>query len=202
LKSILERTGSGFESELRYRRWLAWWNTFRLFGRFFRADSEIVRIRWRFRRVLPRRIRGLVVVEGRRLTMATADRKSLFVAMPFKPEYESVLETIREAADLLGMETVQIGDESFTGSIASQIRSAIEAAEVMTAIVTEDNGNVYYEIGLAHCQEKPVVLLTSNPDTIKFDLRDHRAIVYDPRRPRAIRDEIGAYNRFGTPGER
>src|SRR4051812_2065753 len=100
--------------------------------------------------------------------MPSGHRPRLFVAMPFKRVYDPVLEIIKDSAHHLGMDIIQVGDESFTGSIISVIRSEIENADVMTAIVTEENGNVYYEIGLAHCQQKPVVLLTSDPQSMKF----------------------------------
>lgn len=110
--------------------------------------------------------------------------------MPFRENYHQVYGVIKDCAAILGIEVVQLAEKSFSGSIISKIRSEIEASDIMTAIVTEENGNVYYEIGLAHCQQKPVVLLTSNAENLKFDLRDHRAIIYDPNHPLAIKDEL------------
>lgn len=117
-------------------------------------------------------------------------QKRIFVAMPFRAEHDRVFSVLRDAAGLLGAEVVRLDEQSFAGSIVSKIRSEIEGADVVTAIVSEENGNVYYEIGLAHCQKKPVVLLTSDISSLKFDLRDHRAIVYDPAKPAGIRDEL------------
>ncbi len=97
---------------------------------------------------------------------------------------------VKDAANALNVKVVQVGEEAFAGSIISRMWSSIAAADILTAIVSEENGNVYYEIGLAHCQNKPVILLTSDPKQLKFDLRDHRAIVYDPKNPLAIRDEL------------
>src|ERR1700690_2916731 len=122
--------------------------------------------------------------------MNESKTKRLFIAMPFRDQYDPVLNLIKDAAGLLGMKPVQIGEEPFSGSIISQIRTQIEAADVMVAILTEENGYVYYEIGLAHCQRKPVLLLTSDPKSLKFDLRDHRALVYDPAKPECIRDDL------------
>lgn len=122
--------------------------------------------------------------------MPVGKRKKLFVAMPFNSKYDSIFETVRRAAGNLDLELVQIGETAFTGSIIDRVRSEIEEADVMIAIATEENGNVYYEIGLAHCQRKPVLLLTSDPEQTKFDLRDHRAVVYDPNRPDTALDEI------------
>ena len=118
-----------------------------------------------------------------------ADR-ILFVAMPFRAKYDPVLATVKEAAEILSLRVVQVGEEAFAGSIISQIWSSIESADLMVAIITEENGNVYYEIGLGHCQKKPVVLLTDDPNSLKFDLRDHRAIIYDRNDPHGIRDEL------------
>lgn len=122
--------------------------------------------------------------------MANDKRKRVFVAMPFRHEHDGIFSVVREAAALLGADVIRLDEQSFAGSIISQIRSEIESADVMTAIVSEENGNVYYEIGLAHCQKKPTVLLTSDPQSLKFDLRDHRAIVYDPHHPERVRDEV------------
>lgn len=122
--------------------------------------------------------------------MSARKTLTVFIAMPFRATYDPVLETVKEAASLLNMKVVQVGEEPFAGSIISHIRASIQAADLMLAIVTEENGNVYYEIGLAHCQQKPVVLLTSDAKTLKFDLRDHRAIVYDPKHPQGIRDDL------------
>lgn len=122
--------------------------------------------------------------------MTKREPKTVFVAMPFRAAYEPILGVVKDAAHLLNIRVVQIGEEPFAGSIISHLRSEIDAADVMLAIVSEVNGNVYYEIGLAHCQAKPVVLLTSDTSALKFDLRDHRALVYDPKEPTAIRDEL------------
>jgi hypothetical protein len=117
-------------------------------------------------------------------------RKRIFVAMPFRAEHQGIFQVLREAANLLGADVVRLDEEHFAGSIVSQIRAEIERSDVLAAIVSEENGNVYYEIGLAHCQRKPVVLLTSDLSALKFDLRDHRAIVYDVASPSVVRDEL------------
>src|SRR5438445_3365799 len=116
---------------------------------------------------------------------------SIFVALPFKGSFDPVLEVIKDAASWVNRHATRLDEEPITGSIVSHIiRSQIEQCDLMVAVASEENGNVYYEIGLAHCQKKPVVLLTTDPTTLKFDLRDHRAIVYDPKSPKTIRDEL------------
>ena len=116
--------------------------------------------------------------------------RNVFIAMPFKDFPDPVLDVIKEAGHLLNTNTIRLDEQPLTGSIISHIRSQITQSDLMVAVVSEENGNVYYEIGLAHCQKKPVVLLTADPSTLKFDLRDHRAIVYDPENPSRVRDEL------------
>lgn len=119
-----------------------------------------------------------------------AVKKRIFVAMPFKAEYDDVLCVAKDAAGLLNAELIHLGEQAYTGSITTKICNSIDEADALIAIASEENGNVYYEIGLAHCQRKPVAILTSDPSTLKFDLRDHRALVYDPANPQAIRDDL------------
>ncbi len=116
--------------------------------------------------------------------------QNIFVAMPFKHSLDPVLDVIKDAGRLLNTQTSRLDEHPTTGSIVSHIRSQIAQCDLMVAVVSEENGNVYYEIGLAHCQKKPVVLLTTDPSTLKFDLRDHRTIVYDSKDPNHVRDEL------------
>jgi hypothetical protein len=115
---------------------------------------------------------------------------NIFVAMPFKHTFDPILDVIKDAANLVNAQATRIDEMPVTGSIVSHIRSQIEQCDLMVAVTSEENGNVYYEIGLAHCQKKPVVLLTTDPKALKFDLQDHRAIVYDPLSPHTIRDKL------------
>lgn len=103
--------------------------------------------------------------------------------MPFRPQFEPVYDIIVRAADLSNVIARRVDQEWFAGSIISHIINAIEESDIVVAILDEENGNVYYKVGLAHSKGKPVIILTSDPLTLKFDLRDHRAIVYDVINP-------------------
>ena len=116
--------------------------------------------------------------------------QKLFVAMKFDDSLDPVLGVIKAAGHSLNVPVSRLDEQPITGSIISHIRSQIDEAEVVVAVITDENGNVYYEIGLAHCRKKPVVILTPDPKSLKFDLRDHRAIKFDPKHPELIRDEL------------
>jgi nucleoside 2-deoxyribosyltransferase len=64
-----------------------------------------------------------------------------------------------------------------------QIWAGINSAKVLVAELTTRNPNVFYELGLAHALEKPVVLISSNSDDVPFDLKHIRVIYYDVTDP-------------------
>ena len=72
--------------------------------------------------------------------------KTIFVAMPFKAEYGPVLELIKNAAFLLDLRVVQLDQEAYAGSITTKICNSIDEADVLVAVLSEENGNVYYEV--------------------------------------------------------
>jgi hypothetical protein len=110
---------------------------------------------------------------------------SCFVMMPFAAPiggyYTSVYEpAIRKA----GLRPIRADNEIFaTGKIMDQVWSGINSARVLVAELTTRNPNVYYELGLAHALQKPVVLVSSNQEDVPFDLHHIRVIYYDVTDP-------------------
>ena len=41
------------------------------------------------------------------------------------------------------------------------------------------NANVFYEVGICHAFDKPVLLLAQSVDDVPFDLRHRRVLLYD-----------------------
>ncbi len=104
-----------------------------------------------------------------------------FVMMPFIDPIGGYYKSIYESAiGKAGLKPVRADDEIFaTGKIIDQVWSGITAAKVLVAELTGRNPNVFYELGLAHALNKPVVLVSSN----QFDLQHIRVIYYDMRDP-------------------
>lgn len=67
--------------------------------------------------------------------------------------------------------------------IIDQVWRGISAAKVLVAELTGRHPNVFYELGLAHALEKPVVLVSSNEEDVPFDLQHIRVIYYDVKDP-------------------
>ena len=70
-----------------------------------------------------------------------------------------------------------------TGKIMDQIWVGINSAKVLVAELTSRNPNVFYELGLAHALQKPVVLISSNEADVPFDLQHIRVVYYDVTDP-------------------
>lgn len=111
--------------------------------------------------------------------------ESCFVMQPFSAPLGTYYESIfKPAIEQAGLTAVRADDDIFaTGKIIDQIWRGINDARVLVAELTSKNPNVFYELGLAHALEKPVVLVSSNEDDVPFDLRHIRVIVYDVTDP-------------------
>src|SRR6266508_2628980 len=120
---------------------------------------------------LPKLERSVVVQQG----------DSCFVMMPFADPVGGYYKIIYEPAiQKAGLNVVRADDEIFsTGTIMDQIWSGIHAAKVLVAELTGRNPNVFYELGLAHALQKPVVLVSSNEADVPFDVQHIRVIYYN-----------------------
>lgn len=108
-----------------------------------------------------------------------------FVMMPFGSPLGAYYEKVyKPAIEKTGLRPVRADSEIFgTGKIMDQIWAGINAATVLVAELTSRNPNVFYELGIAHALNKPVVLVSSNEADVPFDLRHIRVIIYDINDP-------------------
>ena len=108
-----------------------------------------------------------------------------FVMMPFAEPIGAYYKSVYEPAiKKAGLRAVRADDDMFsTGKIVDQIWSGIHVAKVLVAELTGRNPNVFYELGLAHALQKPVVLVSSNEKDVPFDVQHIRVIYYDTLDP-------------------
>lgn len=119
---------------------------------------------------------------------ARAMKPWVFLITPFSPAraagedpatFAAVQEAVAQAAALAGMELRHPAQLLAAGVIMEQVRQAIAEADVVVAIITGENPNVYLEIGTALATAKrPVVLIRDVPGEIPFDIRHHRVLTY------------------------
>lgn len=117
------------------------------------------------------------------VSVSTSD--TCFVMMPFAAPLGGYYDKIyKPAIEKAGLTPIRADTDIFgTGKIIDQIWSGINTARVLVAELTKRNPNVFYELGLAHALEKPVVLVSSNEEDVPFDLQHIRVIYYDVTDP-------------------
>jgi nucleoside 2-deoxyribosyltransferase len=72
------------------------------------------------------------------------------------------------------------GDDVFGSSvIMDDIRNSIGASDIVVADLTGKNANVFYEVGICHAVDKPVLLMAQSIEDVPFDLRHRRVLLYE-----------------------
>ncbi len=119
----------------------------------------------------------------------------VFVAMSFSESFRSRWKKAIEPGirDALGgaLEPFRVDHRKVSDSILTEITNGIATSKLVLADVTtvcrdeqftQRNGNVMYEVGLAHALRLPeeVVLFRSDNDPISFDVANIRINFYDP----------------------
>jgi len=108
-----------------------------------------------------------------------------FVMQPFAAPLGEYYEKIyKPAIEKAGLTPIRADADIFgTGKIIDQVFQGLVAAKVLVAELTSRNPNVFYELGVAHALEKPVVLVSAREEDVPFDLQHIRVIYYDVNDP-------------------
>lgn len=114
----------------------------------------------------------------------TDSRPFCFVIMPFRPELNFLYLYLRWHLQEKHGLRVERGDHRIlTIPILDKIRGDIAEAKIVIADITGRNPNVFYELGLAHANKTPVILMTQDPvEEAPTDIRHFEFIRYDLNR--------------------
>lgn len=106
-------------------------------------------------------------------------QRKCFVIMPFKDKYNGIWENvIKPTVENYG-DTCKRADDIFApGSIINDIIDHIHISDYIIADLTEKNPNVYYELGFTQALNKQVILITQDIDSLPFDVKHQRVIIY------------------------
>lgn len=107
------------------------------------------------------------------------EQHSVFVLIPFEEPFHDVYDgLIKPPLEDLGF-VVRRADSLFNQQqILKDVVKGIADATLVIADVTGLNGNVLYEMGLAHALGKRTVIITQQLEELPFDLRPYRAHEY------------------------
>jgi hypothetical protein len=104
--------------------------------------------------------------------------------MPFGGDFDDYYKQIyKPAIESIGLIAQRADDLYRPSTIISDIWEMINKAKILIADLSTLNGNVMYELGLAHAIAKPVILISDSIDTIPFDLRGLRILTYNKNKP-------------------
>lgn len=106
-----------------------------------------------------------------------SEAQTIFLLMPFHESFHWLWDEIVQVAGNLSVRVERADDISKPGAIFDQVQDAIATADAVGAVLTGNNPNVFFELGLAWRWHNPV-LLVEDPSTLPFDVRHLRMVVY------------------------
>ena len=109
------------------------------------------------------------------------ESRKAFVLMPFKEPYNSYYPAIfKPGLQAAGFDDVSRADDLFTPRpVMLDIQQSIIDADLVLCDMSERNPNVFYELGICHTLNKPVLLLAQSLEDVPFDVRHLRVLLYD-----------------------
>ena len=102
-----------------------------------------------------------------------------FVIMPYGAAFDDLYDDfIYDVLTSANFETTRADEVTASASIMNTIIASIERSCIIVVDLTDENPNVFYEMGIAHALHKPVIYLAQNVDGLPFDIKAYRVIHY------------------------
>jgi len=110
------------------------------------------------------------------------DKDLVFVLTPFHENYLDSYNEIERICRKIGLKCLR-GDEENITEIFPHILRLIAKSRLIIANIDGRNPNVFYELGIAHAIDKPVILISSafqkeDPASQLIDVKSKRMIIY------------------------
>lgn len=86
---------------------------------------------------------------------------------------------IKPATERAGYAAKRADHESRPGTITEQMYDSILGDDLLIAVLTYHNPNVFYEVAIAEAAARPLILMIEKGHTVPFDIADRRVIFYD-----------------------
>lgn len=113
------------------------------------------------------------------ITLDTSQESTVFVIMPFEPEFNDVWKGgIQRAAKAEDFVPIKVDMINRSTNITDDIVDSIQKCRLAIVDVTGNNPNVMYELGYTMAKAKPYIIISQSVDYLPFDIRNIRTIVY------------------------
>lgn len=106
------------------------------------------------------------------------DNRMVFVLTPFNDMFSEDYELIKDTCLDVGFNCSRGDEEYFKSDIFAHILKQLVKAKIIIANLNGRNPNVLYELGIAQAMDKPIILVSRNPNEIPIDLQSKKFIIY------------------------
>lgn len=110
----------------------------------------------------------------------TIESDLVAVMMPFRKEFSSVHDGIKQACLAAGFRCIRVDNIWEESTVIQDIFNLIFRANVVVVDFTSKNPNVMYETGIAHTLGKIVIPISQSMEDVPFDIAHHRVLKYLP----------------------
>lgn len=100
------------------------------------------------------------------------------VMMPMNSDFKKVYRTIRKAVTDLGLKCKRADDVWQSAAIMQDVVDLIAASHVVIIDCSQQNPNVFYEMGIAHTIGRDVIPITQSDTDVPFDISHLRYVKY------------------------
>jgi hypothetical protein len=100
-----------------------------------------------------------------------------FLLMPFDTALDWLRDLITEAGKETGVRIMRADDIFAGGVIIDQVKEQIRRSDAVIGVCAGRNANVFYELGIAEEQHRPILIAESSGD-LPFDIQHFRAHFY------------------------
>jgi hypothetical protein len=120
------------------------------------------------------------------------EKNRCFFLMPFNEKFDNIYGNIKKALNDNGYICNRADEISGSTPIMNTILNEILKSQFIISDLTNQNPNVFYELGVAHTfkDAQNTILITQKVEDIPFDLRHIYNIVYDPNNIKYLTSSI------------
>jgi len=108
----------------------------------------------------------------------TIEQDLVFVLTPFHESKRATFDIIVEVCRSVGLRCFRGDEEYIRGDILQHIVKLLVRARLVVANIDGRNPNVFYELGIAHSIDKPIILISRSLPKTPFDVKSKHLILF------------------------
>lgn len=120
------------------------------------------------------------------------DNRLIFILTPFHDSFYEDYKVIKDVCSSAGYKCKRGDEDYFKGDIFPEMLKLIVKSNLIIANINGRNSNVMYELGIAQALDKPVLLISREPENLPIDVKSKRFLIYKtyPELQKLIRAEL------------